>query len=203
MTDHPEVKHIHVWSDGPTTQYRSKYNFFLASKLFPIYGFKTWQWNFSQAGHGKGAVEGIGGAVKRIADSAILHGSDIKDGSAFFNTVANQMSIKLHYIPESSLQLKEKMLPKSELTTVKGTLKLHQIFGGLNECCKVRDLSCYCSKPKFCQCHSPRNINLLQTAMNKTNGTSRQQRHTKSQKVKGKKNCRKKGSERQENMAVF
>ena len=48
---------LHVISDGPTTLYQNRYNFFLASVVPGLLGFhRTW-WNFSEAGHGKAAVE--------------------------------------------------------------------------------------------------------------------------------------------------
>lgn len=38
---------------------------------------KKWSWNFSIAGHGKNPMDGIGGSIKRTADSIVLHGQDV------------------------------------------------------------------------------------------------------------------------------
>jgi hypothetical protein len=59
----PSLTTLHIWSDGPTTQYRNKINFWLFDHLVsPI--FKSSSWNFFEAGHGKGAADAIGGFFK-------------------------------------------------------------------------------------------------------------------------------------------
>ena len=60
---HSNVDYIHFYSDGPSTQYRQKNNFFfLATEIFPL-GYKGASWNFHEAGHGKGIPDGIGGTL--------------------------------------------------------------------------------------------------------------------------------------------
>jgi hypothetical protein len=59
---------MHFISDGPTTQYRSKNNIYLFNKLIHSkYGFSRSTWKFTEAGHGKGAADGVGAVVKRTA----------------------------------------------------------------------------------------------------------------------------------------
>lgn len=66
-TTMPEVKCMHFISDGPTTQYRSKNNFYLFNKLIHSkYGFSRSTWNFTEAGHGKGAADGVGKLSKEL-----------------------------------------------------------------------------------------------------------------------------------------
>jgi hypothetical protein len=72
MTDHPELEIFHFFSDGPVTQYRQKANFFLFSKEMKDLQMKEATWDYSEAGHGKGAADGVGGAVKVIDSSIIL-----------------------------------------------------------------------------------------------------------------------------------
>lgn len=55
---------IHFCSDGPCTQYRQKANFYLFTKKMKELHIKHATWNFSESGHGKGAPDGVGGAVK-------------------------------------------------------------------------------------------------------------------------------------------
>ena len=58
-TTMPKVKCMHFISDGSTTQYRSKNNFYLFNKVIhPKYGFSRSTWNCTEAGHGKGAADG-------------------------------------------------------------------------------------------------------------------------------------------------
>ena len=57
----PSVNVIHFFSDGPhTSQYRQKLNFYMFSKVVRERKFKLGTWNFLEAGHGKGAPDGVG-----------------------------------------------------------------------------------------------------------------------------------------------
>jgi hypothetical protein len=73
------IQEVHFVSDGPTTQYRNKKNFYLLyeciEKFFP--DIVSASWNFSEAGHGKGAMDGVGAAIKQTADRHIAHGNDV------------------------------------------------------------------------------------------------------------------------------
>lgn len=53
----PDVQFIHYFTDSPTSQYRNK-------RIF-------------EAGHGKGACDGVGGFVKRIADNTVKSGKAV------------------------------------------------------------------------------------------------------------------------------
>ena len=53
------VSTVHFVSDGPTTQYRNKTNFYLASVIPKTMGFANVMWNFLEAGHGKGPADGM------------------------------------------------------------------------------------------------------------------------------------------------
>jgi len=55
------LERIHYWSDSPTSQYRNKQIFDLIGNHFEKYGIMA-QWNYFEAGHGKGPCDGLGGA---------------------------------------------------------------------------------------------------------------------------------------------
>ncbi|CAG2244389.1 unnamed protein product [Mytilus edulis] len=67
-SEYPEVDTLHFYSDGPSSQYKQKMNFYLFSIEVFDHGFKQASWNFHAAGHGKGIPDGIGASVKRSAD---------------------------------------------------------------------------------------------------------------------------------------
>jgi hypothetical protein len=71
---HPQITDIHFFSDGSTTQYRNKLNFYLFSTVLHKMGFEFGSWNFFESGHGKGAPDAIGGSVKRQANNLVLTG---------------------------------------------------------------------------------------------------------------------------------
>lgn len=65
---YPNINSVEFFSDGPTSQYRQKFNFYmLAAEIYKL-GFTKAEWNFFEAGHGKGVPDAVGGSVKRKAD---------------------------------------------------------------------------------------------------------------------------------------
>lgn len=110
------VNTVYFVSDGPTTQYRCKSNFFLLSSYVLDLGFRIGNWTFLEAGHGKGPADGIGGAVKRSADVFVAHGGSINDAE----------TIKFYLVTEAEVRSIQDNLP-TNLDTVPNTMKLHQV----------------------------------------------------------------------------
>ncbi|CAH1636783.1 unnamed protein product [Spodoptera littoralis] len=152
--NHPHIKTIHVFSDGPATQYRQKVNFyFICSKTFVDYGFDRITWNFFEAGHGKGAADGVGGYLKRTADQKVATGFDIPDAETFFHTLKDSSKIQLYYITNDDIQKVEQAIPHG-LIPLRGTMQVHQVFSDTPGLLQYRDLSCFCQRG-FCACFSP------------------------------------------------
>ncbi|KAJ8931032.1 hypothetical protein NQ314_016106 [Rhamnusium bicolor] len=61
-------------------------------------------WNFTASGHGKGPMDGVGGTVKRKADSLVLHGYDISSAETFINKVSTDSSIKIWEVTSEEIQ---------------------------------------------------------------------------------------------------
>ncbi|CAH0394631.1 unnamed protein product [Bemisia tabaci] len=78
---YPNVNTIIFFSDGPTSQYKNRFNIFLCYNVVkPIFNhLKFVSWNWSASGHGKGPQDGVGAVIKRNADSAVCEGLDIDD----------------------------------------------------------------------------------------------------------------------------
>ncbi|WAR12549.1 hypothetical protein MAR_026729 [Mya arenaria] len=117
---------IHFLSDGPTTQYRNKTNMFMFSfKIFDL-GYKYGTWNYLEAGHGKGATDGIGATVKRTADSFVLTGHDVKCAEDL-KCALNGSSIHVFVVTESDIIQIDKALPMAaEIKAVPQTMRIHQ-----------------------------------------------------------------------------
>ena len=145
---------LHIFSDGPTTQYRQKGNFYLfATNIFQR-GFSLGSWNFHEAGHGKGAPDGIGAALKRTADSLVSMGTDICSAAAFHREIkATNSSIKLYLVEVADVQTGVKSLANIKLVAVAGTMKIHQVI--TDAPCQIyhREISCFCERPQICKCH--------------------------------------------------
>lgn len=155
--EYPAVKRLHFYSDGPTTQYRQKGNFYLFSKLIYEHGFQSGTWNFWEASHGKGAPDGIGGALKRKADKLVCFGKDIVNAKSLYEALKDESSIILFYIPEEKISNPSHVIPM-DLPTLPGTMQLHQIISKLPLSLEYRDVSCVCGMPTdiACQCFSSR-----------------------------------------------
>ena len=119
---------VHFISDGPTTQYRNKGNFFLWSTRLSTYGFSKSTWNFLEASHGKGAADGIGAAIKRAADQqVIVRKNDVTDAKTFVDLLTSgDTKIKLFRVDEESISEMEAKIPNT-LQAVPNTMKLHQV----------------------------------------------------------------------------
>ena len=105
QTKHSNVDYIQVYSDGPSTQYRQKKNFFfLATEIIPL-GYKGASWNFHGAGPGKGIPDGIGGTLKRAADKRVLYGADITNSYDFITELEKSGStiIALYQVEEENM----------------------------------------------------------------------------------------------------
>ena len=82
------MDYILFYSDGPSTQYEQKINFYpLCTKIFTL-GCNNASWNCHEEGHGKGIPHGIGASLKRAADRRVLYGADI--------TNAKDLLLELH-----------------------------------------------------------------------------------------------------------
>jgi len=66
----PNVQQVHIFSDGPSSQFKNKY----MASFYSILQRKglSIQWNFFATSHGKGVVDGLGGTVKRVVREAVL-----------------------------------------------------------------------------------------------------------------------------------
>lgn len=59
----PDTHTVHMFSDGPTSQYRNRIKMYLYKTMMPQYFSKlvSVTRNFSEAGHEKGPMDGVGG----------------------------------------------------------------------------------------------------------------------------------------------
>lgn len=154
--DFPNLTTLHFFSDGPSSQYRQKKNFYYFSHLTYDFGFKNASWSFFEASHGKGAPDGVGGALKRMANSFVAHGNDIKDAESLFELLTNNSNVKMFYVSEKDVNDIALLLPKT-VPAIKGTLLIHQIHTCKKGKLSYREVSCFCKKNswdtgKLCNC---------------------------------------------------
>ncbi|KAJ8678741.1 hypothetical protein QAD02_014528 [Eretmocerus hayati] len=100
----PDIQEVHVRSDGPTTQYKNKTNFFLFHHFCKELGLRRGSWNFSTPGHGKSSADAIGGTVKSLCDQYVLTGHDVMTVDDVIKAVGNSDS-RIHIIPITSTDM--------------------------------------------------------------------------------------------------
>jgi hypothetical protein len=129
IKENNSIDTFHIVSDGPTSQYRSKTNFYLFHKfIHEKYAFKLSTWNFTEAGHGKSAANGIGGVVKRTADRLVSQGNDITTAKDFFNYLSEcNIDVNLYLVSQSDVEIISSSV-RTCLPGVKNTMKLHQVI---------------------------------------------------------------------------
>ncbi|XP_060591766.1 uncharacterized protein LOC132746584 [Ruditapes philippinarum] len=146
---------IHFLSDGPTTQYRNKTNMFLFSTKIFDFGFQSGTWNFLEAGHGKGAADGIGAVVKRTGDRHVLAGHDIKCAADLKNALKDS-SIHVFEVTESDIMAIE-IPTAANIKAVPQTMRIHQVTATNPGIVYARELSCFCNRLNVngCSCFKP------------------------------------------------
>lgn len=147
LTIKPSIKHLHLQSDGPLTQYRNKSLFYLICEyLSQMYSnFETIIYNYTETGHGKSAADGIGGAIKRLLDALVNYGHDISNYDVLTTTL--QENCKNYFtaaISEQSIITVQDALPKT-LKAFNGTLKVHQFkwHRAKKDLIRFNEMSCY------------------------------------------------------------
>ena len=100
----------------------------MANKIFD-YVFTWATRNFLEAGHGKGAADGIGVVIKRTADGYVNQGGDVTGSDDLIMALDFKgTSVKLMKITEHQIKEIENDLPISLKPIVK-TMQIHQVFG--------------------------------------------------------------------------
>lgn len=124
----PDVNEISFQSDGPTTQYRNKTNFFLFNYHCKDWGLECASWHFSSPGHSKGFADSVGGSFKETLKREVCFGQDILCAQ----DITDIMEKKETKILVSKVDLEEiidfdNLLPVDSLPSIPETMKVSQI----------------------------------------------------------------------------
>ena len=90
----PQVKVIDIFSDGAASQFKNKYMFKYLCHLQELLGLQL-QWHFFATSHGKGAVDGIGGSLKRLISCAVNSRTHKVKDAASFTAAARDNNTKI------------------------------------------------------------------------------------------------------------
>ena len=122
-----EVQEVRVWTDGPSSQYKNRYIFYLLQQIRPLLEPITLVWNFFATSHGKGPCDGLGGTVKRIVQRKIRTGAEVRSAQDFCQAVNANIKVseisseETHQIC-STLGIEPKW---NRLMPISGTMNAH------------------------------------------------------------------------------
>ncbi|XP_067247442.1 uncharacterized protein [Chanodichthys erythropterus] len=96
----PRMEKLHIFSDGAASHFKNKFIWSFMSTIFgEIFPSLKVEWHFFATSHGKGAVDGVGGTVKRSVSSAVLSRKVIVNNAQSFAKTA------AHYCPNINIKL--------------------------------------------------------------------------------------------------
>lgn len=155
----PGISCLHMQSDSPTTQYRNKTMFYLTvteiAKLYPQ--LTSIVWNFTEAGHGKGAPDGVGGRTKCEVDEAVKQQNDVDTFEKVVELLQGKNSKVLYFVVnEAQVREVEDIIP-SHIETFPGTMSVHQYTWSKEhpEVICFNTVSCYdCPAGQKCEHYS-------------------------------------------------
>lgn len=89
-----------------------------------VKGFNYVTWNFTEASHGKGAPDGVGAALKNLADRTVSYGNNIPDVNTMYEQLSAHSSVRLYMVTLDEISSGFEHVPPSLKT---GTMKIHQV----------------------------------------------------------------------------
>jgi hypothetical protein len=127
ILENKDVDTLHIYSDGPTSKYRNhtNINFWLQTLINEFKQITKATWIFSEPGHGKGPMDGVGGHLKKTADSHVLMGKDIKTALDFANLFTESV-IQVKVIPDDDITRAKNIVPKT-LDAIPGIMNITKI----------------------------------------------------------------------------
>lgn len=128
----PDVNKVLVFSDNCVGQFKSRYNVSIvchAENDFNI----TLEWNFFASGHGKGAVDGVGGSIKRTVWREVQGRRALITTPYDFFMLASKKckDICVLFVPKSEVESCEHFLSKrwDDFAAISGIQAMHHFQG--------------------------------------------------------------------------
>lgn len=126
----PDIEEVAIFSDGVSSQFKQRFlfsNLYLFEKLCNL----KLTWNYFATSHGKGTVDGIGGAVKGSVWRRILANNEIVDSAKKFVSVAKQCNEKIHiqHVSTNQIYANSKILEErwKQIKPVPNTHRIHMV----------------------------------------------------------------------------
>lgn len=125
-----------MWSDGPASQFKNKYVVECIKQLEKKHNLHL-IWNYFATSHGKGPVDGIGGALKRLVRGKVMKRKAIVLNAEQFASAAKDSKVKVVVVPTEEIDERARLLQLEECflkaPAVPGVSKCHVIFWRNNQ----------------------------------------------------------------------
>ena len=147
LTTKYAIRKVDIFSDGPSSQFKNQYVFNCLPFLLQQHHLECLNWHFFATSHGKGAVDGVGGTVKRNVWMETLSRREVVNSLNDFCRISMKKEQKVKVIPMSAKDIKlcatEMALDKifSVSTPVPSIKKMHFVTVLLNGSIKCKEFT--------------------------------------------------------------
>jgi hypothetical protein len=125
-----------------------------------------WEWIFSEAGHGKGAPDGIGAAIKRQADVFVAHGGNVCSTAELIGILSDSKIHILREVNSAVIDTYQELLNSADpIPPLVAISKSHHVYTSGGNIFS-RKLACHCKLPLACDCFSPNRWQLTDVVHN-------------------------------------
>uniref|UniRef100_A0A1I8I361 Fibrinogen C-terminal domain-containing protein n=1 Tax=Macrostomum lignano TaxID=282301 RepID=A0A1I8I361_9PLAT len=122
------IRRVSMLSDSPSSQYRSRKMIYIFNRLLLHLDITEWQWLYTEAGHGKGAADGVGAAVKRRCDQIVVSRGNVitpQDVLSAIRSADNPLKVLSWLIEERDIQEFRNILEMLKLSDMRDISKMH------------------------------------------------------------------------------
>ena len=98
------IKKLHIWSDGPSSQFKNRFIAASISWLQKRHTLKIY-WNYFATSHGKGPVDGIGGTIKRMAAQKVIRREvNTTNAESFYEAINGESNVKMFLVKAEEIR---------------------------------------------------------------------------------------------------
>ena len=112
--DVDKLEHLYLITDSPSSQYRNPGCDFLAKKFAESNKIDV-SWIFTETGHGKGHMNGVGAAIKNAIDDAVVAAESMPDvlvrSASNIHKILNLVNVEISMHVDSDIENVEITLP--------------------------------------------------------------------------------------------
>ena len=93
------------WSDGPSSQFKNRFMLEYMKILTNKFDLWSLRWNFFATSHGKGAIDGVGGSLKRTVHTYVkARQAVVQNAMDFVNTIkSHESAVIVHHVPSTAI----------------------------------------------------------------------------------------------------